>query len=449
MSPESTPHERPAPGFARALLALTVAGFVVRLALLLLEPRCRPTGDEPAWLALGLSELGRPNRGLSPLRYDFVFYPPLYPYFIAIAHRLFGTLGGVLGLQAALGALLVPAVARAGRSAFGPKVGLAAAAVAAFYPDLVWFSVHFWSETLFTVLLWWAIERTLEADESGSRRTAAAAGVLFALAALTRELALYFAPLAALWLARGRLLVWTARPRPGGLVRAVLLGCGLLLTIAPWTLRNAILYRAFIPISTMGASNLYQGNVPSTHIEVHQRLAAASGPVERDRLARRLAWQAIRDQQPGWILHKLRGQMPEFWKLDSEIVDQVVARRACGKVARRTALLLETLTILPYLAILGLALSGLARLRVTAGAALLLGLLAAHNFAHVVALATPRYRLPLLPVVFLLGALAVAEPRAGVRAPLRGWRVALLLALVALATLVLSWNLDELLIWSL
>ena len=28
-----------------------------------------------------------------------------------------------------------------------------AAAIAAFYPELVWFSVHFWSETLFLVLL--------------------------------------------------------------------------------------------------------------------------------------------------------------------------------------------------------------------------------------------------------------------------------------------------------
>jgi hypothetical protein len=441
--------ERSDLGFSRALVLLTVAGLVIRLAVLLLEPRCPPTGDEPAWLALGLSELGRPHRGLSPLRNRFIFYPPLYPYFIAIAHRIFGSLAGVLGLQAAVGALLVPAVARAGRSAFGPKVGLVAGALAAFYPDFVWFSVHAWSETLFTVALWWGIERTLHADENGSSRTAVAAGVFFALAALTRELALYLAPLAVLWLARGRLLGRPSQPRPGGPARAALLVCGLLLTIAPWTVRNAIVYHAFVPISTMGASNLYQGNVPITHIQVHQRLAAASDPIERDRLARRLAWQAIRDQQPWWILHKLRGQMPEFWKLDSEIVDQIVSRRACGRPSRRTAFLLEALTVPPYASILLLSLVGLARLRVTPGAVLLVGLLAAHNFAHVVALATPRYRLPLLPVVFLLAALAVAAPREGVRAPLRGWRISLLLVLVALATLVISWNLDELLIWSL
>jgi hypothetical protein len=435
--------------FARALLALTVAAFLVRAALLLFEPRCRPTGDEPAWLALGLNELGRPNRGLSPLRNPFIFYPPLYPYFIALAHRAFGTLAGVRWLQAAVGALLVPAVARAGRTAFGPKVGLVAAAVAALYPDFVWFSVHFWSETLFTVLLWWGIERTLRADESGSSKTAVAAGVLFALSALTRELALYLAPLAAVWLARGRLLGRRPPPRPRGLRRAALFACGLLLTVAPWTIRNAIIYRAFIPVSTMGASNLWQGNVSITHLEVHQRLAAATDVVERDRLARRLAWQAIREQQPMWILQKLRGQMPEFWKLDSEIVDQVVERRACGKPARSTALLLEALADLPYLGILGLGLLGLARLRATPAAVLLVGLLAADNLAHVVALATPRYRLPLLPVVFLLAALAVASPREGVRAPLRGWRIPLLLALVGLATIVLSWNLDELLIFSL
>src|SRR5512138_416330 len=165
---QATDGERVDLRFGRALVLLTLAGLTIRAALLLLEPRCRPTGDEPAWLALGLSELGRPNRGLSPLRNHFIFYPPLYPYFIAIAHRLFGSLTAVLGLQAALGALLVPAVARAGRIALGPKVGLVAGAIVALYPDLVWFSVHAWSETLFTVLLWWGIERTLRADENGS-----------------------------------------------------------------------------------------------------------------------------------------------------------------------------------------------------------------------------------------------------------------------------------------
>ena len=439
-SPTTRPLDR---NFGRTLVALTLVAFAVRAAALLLEPRCSLAGDESSWLALGLRELGRPNRGLSPLRNRLVFYPPLYPYFIAILHRAFGTLAGILWVQAALGALLVPAVGRAGRSAFGAKVGLVAAALAAVYPDLVWFSVHFWSETLFVVLLWWALEQLLRADESGSRTAAASAGILFGLTTLTRELALYLAPLAALWLMRAHLLGARAAPRRGAVARAVVFASCLVLTLAPWTIRNAIVFHAFIPVSTMGASNLWQGNVPITHLEVHATLGEASGAVERDRLARKLAWQAIRARQPLWIFEKLLGQMPEFWKADSEIVDHYVGRRACGVLAPAAALALEALAVLPYLVLLGLSLIGLARLRITAGAVLLLVMLAAYNLAHVVAYATPRFRLPVLPVVFLLAALALVVPREGVRAPLRGRRIVLLVALAALAVLVILANLDE------
>jgi hypothetical protein len=441
--------QRPDPGFDRTLVVLTLVAFAVRAAALLLEPRCPLAGDESSWLALGLRELGRPNRGLSPLRNRLVFYPPLYPYFIAILHRVFGTLAGILWVQAALGALLVPALGRAGRIAFGAKVGLVAAALAAVYPDFVWFSVHFWSETLFVVLLWWALEQVLRADESGSLTASAAAGVLFGLTTLTRELALYLAPLAALWLLRGRLLGGRWAPRPGAVARAAVFVSCLIATLAPWAIRNAIVFHAFIPVSTMGASNLWQGNVPITHLEVHATLADAGDPVERDRLARKLAWEAIRAQQPLWIFEKLRGQMPEFWKADSEILDHYVGRRSCGALAPSAALALEVLVVGPYVVLLGLSLVGLARLRVGAGAVLLLVMLAAYNLAHVVAYATPRFRLPFLPVLFLLAALAIVAPREGARAPLRGWRVVGLVVLAVLVALVVLANLDETVIWSL
>src|SRR6478752_6441993 len=83
----------------------------------------------------------------------------------------------VLLTQAALGVLLVPAVGLAGVRAFSPRAGLWAAAAAALYPEIVWFSVHFWSETVFMVLLWWGIERLLAADTSDGPGRAVAAGV--------------------------------------------------------------------------------------------------------------------------------------------------------------------------------------------------------------------------------------------------------------------------------
>jgi len=428
------------------LAALTAVALAVRALLLLLEPRCGLAGDEASWVALGTQELGRPNRGLSPLRVRLIFYPPLYPYFIAVLQRAFSSLPAVLWVQAAVGALLVPAVARAGRLAFSSRVGLAAAAVVALYPDFVWFSVHFWSETLFVVLLWWAIERVLRSDAASSVGAAAAGGVVWGLATLTRELTLYLAPFAVLWLLRDEVRRPALRLSPP-VRRAGAFALGLVLTVLPWTVRNAVVYRAFIPVSTMGGSNLWQGNVPLTHLEVHATLGRYQDPVERDREAKRLAWAAIRARQPGWIFEKLREQMPEFWKAGSEVLDHVISRGACRPLRPGEQMALEVAVVGPYLAVLALALVGLARARPGPAPVFLLVLLAAWNAAHVVAYATTRFRLPVLPVVALFAATALAggsEPRLPL---LRGRRAVLLAALVALAGLVLWPGLEELAIW--
>jgi hypothetical protein len=430
---------------SRASWVLTALAFAARAALLLLEPQCGLAGDEATWVALGTRELGRPHRGLSPFRVHFVFYPPLYPYFVAVLHRAFASLSAVLWVQAALGALLVPIVERAGRLAFSPRVGLLAAALVAFYPDFVWFSVHFWSETLFVVLLWAALERVLRADATGRTGAAAAGGVLWGLATLTRELTLYLAPLAALWLLRGEARRRPLRASPA-VRRAGAFALGLVLTLLPWTVRNAIVFHAFIPVSTMGASNLWQGNVKLTHLEVHATLDETRDPVERDRRARRLAWEAIRARQPGWILEKLGEQMPEFWKAGSEILDHVLSRAPCRPMSAGEQKVLEVAVVGPYLAVLALSLAGLARARPGPGASLMLVVLAAWNMAHVAAYATTRFRLPVLPVVFLLAA-AVGGERHSRLAPLRGWRVVLLAVLAGLAGLVLWPGLEELALW--
>ena len=99
------------------------------------------------------------------------------------------------------------------RSRSGARAGLLAAGIAAFYPELVWFAAHFWSETLFLVLLWWAIERLLAADTRGLRADGGRRGPAVGAGHPDARDVLYFTPLAALWLA------WRA-PRPAGGTRA-------------------------------------------------------------------------------------------------------------------------------------------------------------------------------------------------------------------------------------
>ena len=380
--------------FRRRLLALTLAGLLVRLLWVALEPETRPVADETMWLAWGTQDLPSPETGFSPLKLRFIFHPPLYLYFIGVPFALFGSLQAVKIAQCLAAALLVPALGLAGRRAFGEAAGLLAAGTAAFYPELVWYAAHFWAETVFTVLLWWAIERLLAADGAPSAEAAAVSGLLWGLAILTRETVLYFVPIAALWLA------WR---RAGGVRRAAWLLVTAALVVLPWTLRNWLVFEAFVPVSTAGALNLWQGNTRLSRQEVYEEYWAVPGKIDKYWHAQRRAVEAIVERQPLWILEKLRDEMPAFWAAHGQPIVHL-ERGAYGTVARSRALVAVAVVLLPYLAVLVLFVAGVARLPPGRAPALLLAFLAFYVLLHVVAHGYPRYRLPAMPAVFLVAA---------------------------------------------
>jgi 4-amino-4-deoxy-L-arabinose transferase-like glycosyltransferase len=414
-------------GIGRRLALLTLAALVVRLAFVRLEPATPLVGDERTWTDWALN-LCSPRVHYSPLRIHLIFYPPVYPYFLAVLYGLTGTLETARWAQAALGALLVPAVGLAGARAFSPRAGLWAAAVAALYPELVWFSVHFWSETLFMVLLWWGIERLLAADTSEGPGRAVAAGVLWGLAILTRETVLYFVPLAALWLA--------TRPGSGSRVRAAAFLAVALLVVVPWTYRNWLAFDAFIPVSTAGGQNLFQGNALIERDTTYEMVDAIQGRVAQYHYAMRMGLEAIRDRQPWWIFEKLRDEMPLFWEADSLVLVHI-KRGAYGPVAPILAVGVALVVLAPYLLVLALSALGATRLTWSRPAVLLVGFLAYYNLLHVVTHGFARYRLPVMPVMFLIAGVGWAAWREGELARMSGRARAAAAAMAAVLALIL------------
>ena len=422
----------PNTSFRRRLVLLTAAGLAVRVAFLLLEPRAQLAGDESTWTTLAFRGVLLPRHAFSPLKSPIVFYPPAYPYFIAAIYAFVGGLTAVKWVQAVVGALLVPAVGRAVFLSSSARAGLFAAGAAAFYPELVWFSVHFWSETLFLVLLWWGFERVLAAQATGRYGAAVAAGVLWGVAALTRETALYFAPLAALWLAwwRGEERGETRRPGLG----AVFLAAAVL-SVAPWTYRNWVVFHAFVPVSTFGAHSLWQGNTRLPLDEFYRQTDSVPDPIPQYRLARERAWEAIRERQPLWLLEKLRVELPELWAPATH-VSVLLDREAYGPVGKRTRSLIRAVMVAPYLAVVAVAVVGLASLRFTPPQVLLLLFLVYYDALHVITYGQDRFRLPVMPILFYAAGEAWAGWRAGTLPPFTPARRALLAGLAALAAAV-------------
>ncbi len=380
--------------FSARLLLLSLLGLGVRALWVALEPATAPIADETMWLIWGTEVLPSPDVAFSPLRLRFVFHPPLYLYFLGVPFAATRSLLAVQYLQCLVGALLVPAVGLPGRRVFSERAGLLAAGMAAFYPELVWFTAHFWAETLFSVLLWWAFERLVASDTLGSARIAAGAGLLFGLAILTRETVLYFLPIAALWLA------WR---RPGGARRAALLVATALVVVVPWTIRNWRVFDAFVPVSTAGALNLWQGNTRLSRQEVYEEYWAVRGRMPKYEHARERAREAILERQPLWFFEKLRSELPAFWAVHAQPFVHI-ERGAYGVVRRPLALAAVAIVLLPYVAVLALFVVGLAFWPRGRAPVLVLAFILFYVLLHVAAHGYPRYRLPVMPALFLVAA---------------------------------------------
>ncbi|OFV88667.1 MAG: hypothetical protein A2V74_00445 [Acidobacteria bacterium RBG_16_70_10] len=197
---------------------------------------------------------------------------------------------------------------------------------------------------------------------------------------------------------------------PGRVETRALLFAAALLVVAPWTLRNWVVFRAFVPVSTAGALNLFQGNARLTRPEVYEQYWAVRGPIERYRFARQAGLEAVRERQPLWILEKLREQVPSFWEADSQALVHVV-RGAYGEVRPAVAIAAWVVMLLPYFLVLALSVAGIAALPLTRASVLLVGFLLFYVLLHVATHGYARYRLPVVPVLFLVGGHAWAAWR--------------------------------------
>ena len=210
--------------------------------------------DAPAYI-FAANALAR--TGHYPLRTDaYLFRPPGYQVFLVAA-----TLGrpdrvpvakaanAVLG---AVGALLLAALSA--RLFRRRAVAIATGLAAAVHPGFVLLSTDVQSEPLFIVLLLSAGFLLLAAVDRPSSNLALLSGAALALSALTRPSALALSVLLAAPLGDRRFPI---RARAHLAASAAL---GFLLTLAPWTLRNYLVFRELIPVSDGAGANFYQGN---------------------------------------------------------------------------------------------------------------------------------------------------------------------------------------------
>jgi 4-amino-4-deoxy-L-arabinose transferase-like glycosyltransferase len=246
-------------GQALLIAVLLIAALSIRVAQVQRAPY-RAHNDAATYNGLA-SEIARTGdydtgtgrgSGAGGSRGPTAYFPPAFPYFLAAVDRLDGhEAGGRTAVprerlaQAVLGTVAVALIGLVALEAFGATVALVSMALAAFYPVLIELSAVLAAENLLIVFALAAVWAALRARRSPHPyRWIALAGVSTGLATLTHQNGiLLLIPLV--------LSTWTVRPRwsARSLAGPGLLAVTALLTIAPWTIRNAVELHRLIPVS--------------------------------------------------------------------------------------------------------------------------------------------------------------------------------------------------------
>lgn len=298
----------------RALAAVLAVALAARIATVLATPDYTPLYDAADYHRHALSIAGGDGYpGSAFVDGATAFRPPAYPYLLAAVYELTGSSYTAARLVGALlGTLAVLLVYVIGRRLMTPAAALAAAAVAALFPSLVFWNAALLTEPLFLALELGAVLAALVARDRASLRWAAAAGALAGAAALSRSNGILLVPVLAVG-------VWCLRPRLSvrALAAPAVLVASAALALAPWAVRNAVELDAFVPISTQGGLGLagtyndqartdadYRGgwraplSVPE-HQDLRAQRSLSEAELEGELRSRALAYAA---EHPGYAL---------------------------------------------------------------------------------------------------------------------------------------------------
>lgn len=246
------------PGRTRALLVL-ILGFSLLIGLVsVLQFRSYPTFNYPI-----LDEQSYVSWAEEIASGGFiggkVFYQdPLYPYFLALIFRIAGvSLGLVRVVQVALGTATVGLVFLTARRLMGDAHALAAAVLMSLCGALYFFELLLLKATL--VIFFSALScalGVLVADRPQTRWRWAAIGASLGLLCLLRGNFQPLLPFPVIW----AFLIARSEPAGRRALRAGLVLAGILLILAPVSLRNYLVGGELVLTTSQGGANFYIGN---------------------------------------------------------------------------------------------------------------------------------------------------------------------------------------------
>jgi hypothetical protein len=247
---------------AAPLALIALAAFGIRLLYIyVIAPAPTGIGGDAGFYSSAASQLADGHfyyRVIFGHAYPTAEHPPLYPIVLAVPAVLGAkSLIAYRIVSCAIGSVAVALIGVLGRRLAGNGAGIAAAAIAALYPPFVTSDGLVMSEPLFTLLVAAALIAALAVRARPTVARAAGLGLVIGLASLTRAEALLLVPL----------LAWPAvrtRRAPGAATRAAVATLVAVAVLAPWVIRNAVVFHRFI-LATDSNTLIAGANCPAAY----------------------------------------------------------------------------------------------------------------------------------------------------------------------------------------
>lgn len=404
----------------RDVAIIFVLALGVRLALALSLPdNDTVSWDQSYWeYAKNFSEgrgfwMPNPYSGAVNLPRVYAFRPPLFPFAWGCVFRLtHGAYAPIRIAFAFLGAATCAIACLAGIELTGKRrVAALGGILCAFYPPLIWHSVHLMTEPLFIFLSAGCIYAAFLFRRTGRREWAALAGLAAGLAALSRSMLIGFLPLLAIW-------VWLARRKLGqGWSGAALFCAVALAALTPWIVRNALIFGEFVPATTDAGHGFYVANnarslddprgfyKPDDWSFMLKPGETSIGEVEASRRLMRITWDYLLSH-PRVALRLMARRFATLWKFYPN-----------PDFVGRAQVLVYAVAYVPLFPLMLFGLWRAHRRREAEWMDLLLvdGLILYTTAIHTVFLAMLRYREPLMPFLLLFAAMGILWGLAGLR----------------------------------
>jgi 4-amino-4-deoxy-L-arabinose transferase-like glycosyltransferase len=255
--------------FAITLGAIALVALVIRIAfVVIVAPTVPRLGDANAYhlladqLADGKGYIRPFDHLLLHLNRTTAEYPPLFPVLLSFATRLgLDTIEQQRIFLSCVGAGTVTLVGLLGRRVAGRAVGLAAAALAAVYPMLFLSEATLMSESLYVALVTLVLLCAYRAYDDPKPSRFVVLGVAIGAATLTRAEGLLLGAL----VVASVVVALRGLPSRERMTRvAIALGVAVALLV-PWTIRNAVQFHAFVPVSNNAATLVDGANCDVTY----------------------------------------------------------------------------------------------------------------------------------------------------------------------------------------